>query len=90
MKLAIPIPLKMAQSMMDDPTAPDWEKMEMLPTGGSRCANVALTPAPGFMTPKQLGPRNLTPASLATLMSSFSSSAPAALSSLNPAVRMAA
>ncbi len=78
----------MAQSMMEEPKAPDWDMTDTFPTLGRRCAKVVLTFPLGFIIPKLFGPKILTPYFLAVAFSSSSSFSPSGPASLKPAVRM--
>src|SRR3989337_1398213 len=74
-----------AQSSIAVHNAPDWEKNAIRPFGGIPFANDALRFEFVSISPRQFGPRSLMPRFLAFDRTSFSSLAPSAPVSLNPA-----
>ena len=83
-----PTPSWALQSRTAVSSAPLWLMKPTEPGGAIPAANVALSPATGFMTPRQFGPTTRIPAACASASTRRSSSAPASPTSRKPAEMM--
>ena len=83
------MPLAPANSISASPRAPLWVAKATLPAVGTSGAKLTLSPPSGLvsMTPRQLGPTSLIPASRQTASSSRSRATPSSPTSLKPAER---
>ena len=84
MALDTPSSRSSAMSIMAVHSAPDWEKMAMLPAWGMRRENEAFMRMAVLITPRQLGPSSRTPPRRQMAISSSSRARPSEPASLKP------